>query len=97
MLVNAIYIFFIVKDIFKHDGYVTNFFCIRPWSFDCEKSPTFLACGKCLVQEFSFTLMFLNGLPFQKIISPRNIAYLVEKTKQKYVFAKIDRLYFYNS
>jgi hypothetical protein len=64
VLVNAIFIYFVVKDIFKYDGYVTTKSYVRPWSFDCEKSPTFLTCGKCLVQAFCFTLMFLSGLPF---------------------------------
>jgi len=86
-----------VEDLFKHDGYVIEKLCIKPWCFDCEKSPTFLTCGKQLVQMFCFTLMFLSGLPFKKIIFQRNVAYVVEKTKQKYIFAKIDRLYFYNS
>ncbi len=58
------YIYFVWKDLFKHDGYVIKKLCIRPWSFDCEKSPTFLTCGKRLVQAFCFTLVFLSGLLF---------------------------------
>jgi hypothetical protein len=77
----------VVKDLFKHGGYVIKKLCIRPWSFDCEKSPTFLTCGKHLVNILFFAYV-LEWSSFLKDNFPKKYCLPSEENKTKICFCQ---------